>query len=125
MFLQEVAAKSAVITRASNGWIVTIAHPAPPAPEPGQAMLAGMAEILPIINKVAGKGAIQGIDEEIDPWKRGDGTREENLREDIDKAKEEIAKEFRQPVRTGPETHVFIEPKEMLAFLQQFMVDEL
>jgi len=131
------------IVKAVNGYIVAVTRPYPEVvARAGGAMteyaefLQKAVEVLPDLNALGGKGAIQGMDEAIEPWKENAEDADQPSRvtdEKKRKLKEKIAEVFKsKPPEVGVigvagvpfkahEVFVFSKLVDALAFIAKEM----
>jgi hypothetical protein len=131
------------IVKASNGYIVAATRPYPEMPaRAGGAMteygefLKKAVDVLPDLNALGGRGAVQGMDEAIEPWKENaeDADQPARVTEDKkQKLKEKIEKVFgpkppeigvagmEPPLFKAHEVFVFMKLVDALAFIAKEM----
>lgn len=105
-----------------NGWLVTVHNPVKAVGET-EKMYKALATILPSINMGAGAGAVRGVDEELDSYKKDDPERAEKAQAQIKKIQETVNAAFEDaPSLHKPiETYAFIDFKKMMAFLEEHL----
>lgn len=113
--------KAVQIEKVENGFIVTIRHFGQPTGDPMTKMYKAMVTVLPMINKLGGKGMAEGVDEAVEPWKTQDVERQESSEAATEKAKAAVEEAFKDPPQKTVETHVFAKLEEMIAFVQKVL----
>lgn len=107
-----------------NGWIVTVTNPPPRKVNEVEKMYKALTTILPSINNLGARGMAQGIDEEMDPYKENDESREAKMREKVKLAQDVVEKAFADPVMVQKpfEVYLFLDVEKMMAFLRELVV---
>lgn len=110
------------IATIDNGWIVTVHNPIKVAGET-ENMYKALATILPTINMGAGAGAVRGVDEELDSYKKDDPERAEKAQAQIKQIQETVNAAFEEPptLRKPVEVYAFLDKKKMMAFLDEHL----
>ena len=122
--------RSIDIQAVDNGWVVTVQNPIPRV-DPNTEMLgryfSAIGTVLPEINRESGAAAVEGIDEELDPYKRNDESRQERQarkQEILQKVIKEATTEPKRPLRRPFEVYVFLDKAKLISFLNELLVIE-
>lgn len=109
------------ISLLENGFHVQVVTPPTDSPA---SFYKELLSILPQINYLAGKGAAQGMDDEVDPYKQDDEDRDARRDKDFEKVMNTIDKTFK-PAKKGKEEYVFDNAEKLIVFLKELLSTRL
>jgi hypothetical protein len=116
------------IKAVDNGWLVTIQNPLDhedPTMLGVSAGLRAMVQAVSEINKAGGAGLVQGMDEELDDYKKNDEDRAKRQELIMKKTQENIDKAMKAPKkRRAFECYVFLDKAKLISFLSELLVIE-
>ncbi len=108
-----------------NGWVVVVCRSSAESGMHGiKAMLKGIVPAAHEIERIAGKGAMAGVESELENWKQESEDREKQLDDDINNAQTRIEQAFDgEPVEPPFRVYVFFDRNDLLAFLATNLQD--
>jgi hypothetical protein len=108
-----------IISPAENGFTVEVHNPVEER-NPDEKLYKALLTAIPKINNLAGRGAVRGMEEEMDPYKENDESRDEKEKQAVAEAEKLLNAVFDdKPSRKPVEHYVFSDMEKLLSFVRE------